>query len=1309
MQQIVMKSVKFITYVFFCICVSLLAMADSNSHLYTSARLTSSMIKCVTQDKYGYIWIGTEYGLNKFDGYRFTHYLTDSNDTTSIASNDITTFLVDKAGQLWIGCEKGLMKYEYKTNNFKRYNFPEGDKPRVTDIIQVRNNDIMLATSGYGIYRIKDKTENIVKDNSLKRAPNDDYKSRLFEDRMGNLWQNSHLPMTTQIKIGKNGKPVQFKDFNLSYGPVVNFINNDKKSMFVVCMYGILEYSYEKGEMHDAGFDLSELNRTVSIRKAFMDSYGNILIGTSGKGLMIIHKGDKKLVSFDDKNTDFNLSTANVNDIFEDKDNNLWIGCYKKGIYMISQKEDAFNSWTFSRHNYMLGSSVSSIAPGNDGDIFVTVQKNGVYKFDKNGNIASHPKSPAGANTIYRDKLGNYWLCNETNLYSYNPYSGDYTQEAQYDGWGLDRMTDDGKGNLYICNYGKGLCVFNTKEHTTRNFSMSDKDNGRGVLCNDWIKALFVDKEGLLWIGTTNGISVMNTKDFNFNVIKNSGFKHMQCLSINQTSNGKMLLGTNAGLYVYDKKANSLYEFPNLPKRLKNNFIYSIVFDHNNDIWMSTAMGIWQYNHKQKTFISHIRGNGLFTKEYIIGAAVHFADDRIVFGIDDGITTFYPKDIKNIRMKLGKVYLTNFILDGKEISCFADEFDVPYDENTFSLEFSMLNFKYTDGITFQYRINDADSWVSIPEGTNAISFNKLNPGEYKIEVRATGNGAVSKETTTITVNVLSPWYASTLAWIIYFIVAATGIFVLIRHYKRRKNEELEETKMRFLINATHDIRSPLTLILGPLNKLKSRITDAESQNDIKTIDRNAQRLLLLVNQILDIRKIDKKQMHLHCEKTEMITFINSVCSMYSYNAKEHNITFTFEHTTDSCYAWIDKINFDKIISNLLSNAFKFTSDGGSITVRLTEDDKHITIDVLDTGIGFRSKNTDKLFERFYQEPSKRGNSREGTGIGLNLSRTLAEMHGGTIKAANRTDNIQGAQITLTIPKGNSHLKPEEILSPEDEQESVTHAKKPTYTNCKVMVVDDDAEMRQYIKNEMSEWYKVDTFTNGLEALDTLLKDHYDIVVSDVMMPEMDGVTLLKKIKTNSRINDIPVILLTSKADVADRLEGFKKGADAFLAKPFNMSELHILTDNLISNVRRLRGKFSGAQEQKDKMEQIEVKGNNDQLMNRIMKSINEHISDADFNVESLAEDVGISRAQLHRKMKEITGISTGEFIRNLRLEQAARLISEQKINVTQVAYAVGFNNQTHFSTVFRKRYGMSPTEYAKKEHNNINNKKDTEE
>ncbi|MEF2620826.1 MAG: response regulator [Xylanibacter rarus] len=1294
-----MKNFKLAIYFIIYLCVSLLAIADSGSHLYTSERLASNKTTCIIQDKYGFIWIGTEYGLNKFDGYRFTHYLTDINDSTSIISNDITSFLVDKKGQFWIGSEKGLMKYNYKTNDFKRYHCPDGNTPRIETILEMSNGDILIATAGYGLYKISKGTDKIIKDNSFWKSHNDDYKSRIFEDDMGNIWQNSHLPIITRIILNKEKVPVQFKDFKLSHGPAISFIKNGAKSFYIVCMYGILEYRYKDGTIHDAGFDMSELNRTVSIRKAILDSNGNILIGTSGKGMMIIPRNSRKLISYKDKNSTFDLSTANVNNMYEDKDKNIWISCYKKGIYMISQKKDAFNSWTFSQHNYLLGSSVSSIAPGHNGDIFVTIQKTGVYKFDKNGNITSHPTSPAGANTIYKDKQGNYWLCSETTLYSYNPYTGEYHQKAKYDGWGLNYITDDGKGTLYICNYSKGLCVYNTQNCSTIQFSMRDKDKGKGVLCNDWIKTLYIDRDGLLWIGTTNGISVMDTKSFNFNVIKDKRFKNIQCLSVNETADGKILLGTNTGLYVYNKKKHTLYTFPNSPKQLQNNFIYSIVFDHNNDIWMSTAMGIWQYNHKQKTFISHIRGNGLATKEYIGGAAAHFSDDRIVFGIDDGITVFYPKDIKNTKMELGQIYLTNFILDGKEMSCFSDKFVVPYDENTFSLEFSLLNFKYTDEITFQYKINDNENWISIPEGTNAISFNKLKPGKYEIEVRATANGAVSKSIKKVTIKVLSPWYASTLAWIIYIMVIATGIYLYARNYKRRKNEELEETKMRFLINATHDIRSPLTLILGPLNKLKSRLTDAESQNDIKTIDRNAQRLLLLVNQILDIRKIDKKQMHLHCEKTEMATYINDVCARFRYNADQHNIIFNFEHEAGSCYAWIDKINFDKIISNLLSNAFKFTPDGGSITIRLKEDEQHITIDVLDTGMGFKNKNTDKLFERFYQEANSRGISLEGTGIGLNLSRTLTEMHGGTIKAANRTDNVQGAQITISIPKGNSHLKPEEIISPEDDNSNSMLSKKPTYTNCRMMVVDDDAEMRQYIKNEMSEWYKVDTFPNGVEALDALLKEHYDIVVSDIMMPEMDGVTLLKKIKTNSRINDIPVILLTSKSDVADRLESFKKGADAFLAKPFNMSELHILTDNLISNVRRLRGKYSGAQEQKDKIEQIEVKGNNDQLMNRIMKSINEHISDPDFNVESLAEDVGISRAQLHRKMKEITGISTGEFIRNLRLEQAARLIREQKINVTQVAYAVGFNNQTHFSTVFRKRYGMSPTEYAKKEHN----------
>ena len=405
--------------------------------------------------------------------------------------------------------------------------------------------------------------------------------------------------------------------------------------------------------------------------------------------------------------------------------------------------------------------------------------------------------------------------------------------------------------------------------------------------------------------------------------------------------------------------------------------------------------------------------------------------------------------------------------------------------------------------------------------------------------------------------------------------------------------------------------------------------------------------------------------------------------------------------TTAIPVWIDRINFDKVISNLLSNAFKYTFDGGQIDVVLsqqttTEGKQEAVIQVIDNGIGLKEDKPDRLFDRFYQGSNARDLHLDGTGIGLNLSRAIVNMHGGTITAANRPDGMRGTVLTIHLPMGNAHLKPEE-LEKEEEPTFSNAPKKQASKNFRILIADDDAEIAGYIRSELGNWYRFDAAPNGKEALKLLLTGSYDLVISDIMMPEMDGITLLKNIKSNTNISDIPVILLTSKAEVSDRLEGLKKGADAFLAKPFSMEELHILIDNLVDNVRRLRGKFSGAQKQEEKVEKVEVKGNNDALMERIMKCINENLQDPDFNVERLTEKVGISRAQLHRKMKEITGISAGDFIRNLRLEQAARLIKEKKINVTQVAYAVGFNNQTHFSTIFKKHFGMTPTEYSEQE------------
>lgn len=1303
-----MKHIRHYLTALFAIALSLMVWADSGE-LFTSGKLSSSLINCIVQDKYGYIWVGTEYGLSKFDGYRFTNYLHNEEDTTSITDNIISDLLVDKKGNLWIGCAKGLMRYNYETNNFSRLQFPDGRKPRIYSMVESHCGDILLGTAGYGLYSVKDngieKTANnrftIRWERAYAERDSDVFFTHIYEDKHHYLWQSSHLLTFTRF-IEKQGK-VQRKDFKSPYGAPVAFIQHRPQAMLIVCMYGIIYYDYRTGRIADAGYDLGTFKNHVTINNATFDHDGNLYISTSEHGALIIKKGSNKVEQLENSNSNFNLSTAFVNDIIEDKDNNLWIGCYKKGLYLLNQRQQAFSSWSFSAQNYIIGSSVSSIAPGENGETWCTVQNSGVFCFDASGKIIAHPTSPAGTCIIYKDRQGAYWISNGSALYSYNPHTGTYQEKLTFTSAGIYCMTDDNQGNLYISVYSKGLYIYNVESGKVTVLNMRQRGN-KGFLCNDWVRSMAFDHTGHLWIGTSNGVSCLNTKtlsfkDFGWNII----LKDRQANGICEGKNGNMIIGTEEGLYLFDRKNNKTLALPHA-EVLRGKQVCSIIKDHQGDLWISTTMGIWQYDQKNRQFIGHINGNGLTTREYVLGSSMHTASDLIAFGTSDGITTFYPERVRAKKMELGDVHLTNFIIDGKPINCLTDEFTIPYEENSFTLEFSLLNYRNTDNISFQYRINEG-KWNSTNEGSNAVSFNKLKPGSYTLEVRAMSNGNFSKKSTIIHIKVCDPWYASTWAFLLYFLTAAGIILYIIYRYERHRKEDLEETKMQFLINATHDIRSPLTLIMGPLNKLKTRITDAESKQDIDTIDRNAQRLLLLVNQILDERKIDKDQMHLHCQKTDLKEFLRGIMSLYNFNAQERSITLSLKEDESlkeegNLQVWIDRINFDKVISNLLSNAMKYTSDGGEITLIIGKNKESAIIKVEDTGIGLKEEKTDRLFERFYQGNNNSDIHIEGTGIGLNLCRALVKMHGGSIRAYNRTDGIKGSCFEVNIPLGKEHLKPEEILQ-EDGTKTAESTGKRTQANrnFNILIVDDDAEIAHYIKTELSDWYRFEHASNGKEGLKMLLTGKYDLVISDVMMPEMDGVTMLKKIKGNSNVSDIPVILLTSKSEVENRLEGLRKGADAFLAKPFNMEELHILIDNLVDNVRRIRGKYSGAQGQKAKIEQIQVKGNNDALMERVMKYMNEHLADPDLNVEKLTEDVGISRAQLHRKLKEIAGVSAGEFIRNLRLEQAARLIEEGQINITQVAYSVGFSNQTHFSTVFKKHYGMSPSEYAETKRN----------
>jgi len=1289
-----MKRLISCLFILFNLLSTTRSSADTGQ-LYTSDKLSSGMITCICQDRYGFVWIGTEYGLNKFDGYSFTTYFHSRNDSTTITDNEISTLFVDREGRLWIGCSRGLVRYDYEQDNFHRYNFPDGLTPRVNSLTDDAYKRLLIGTAGYGLYTIS-REDHIDYESNFNRRQSDHFYSRIFVDKEGNLWRSSHLPTFTKFTV-KKGQPTVLRDYQSSCGQPMRFVEHNKQ-LLIVCMYGILKYNYETGDISPADFDLSLLDANASIENAILDKHGNIYLATSASGVMKIAHNSRKAIPVENGNSRMDLGTANVVDVLEDKNENLWIACYNKGLMMLSRQQSAFNTWSLSDQHYVTGGGVSSITAGDSNTTWCTVQNSGVFQLDASGRVTAHPHSPVGTRLIFRSRTGQYWLTTENVLYRYNPETGQAIAELTLNGRGLNCMTEDAQGRLYICSFGMGLYVYEPTTKKGELLSMQQTHRKNGYLCNDWIKGLMFDSRGQLWICTTSGVSMMKPEGFLFNSRGwNVLLDGIQCYTTCETKDGNILIGTESGLYCYDQKQNKVTEVPET-EPLHDKMICGMVCDKKGDVWISTSMGIWQYilqpDAKTQRLIGHIAGNGLTTTEYVLGAMIHNQDDHIIFGTADGLVTFLPRDVSTQIQSLGKSILTHIYASGRALNAMQDQFELAYNDNSFTMEFSLLDFKNAENISFQYRVNGGDNWMQTNEGNNQLTFHQLQPGNYKIEIRASADGIVSEEITTLTVTILKPWYKSTWAYMVYALIVIGFIGLIIYNWERQRRRDLEESKMQFLINATHDIRSPLTLIMGPLKKLKERLQDPESKTDIETIDKNAQRLLMLVNQILDERKIDKQQMKLSCQETDLTAFCYGIYKLYEYNALQQQIHYAFIHPESPIKVWIDRTQFDKVVSNLLSNAFKYTKS--EITLRLSLTDT-ANIEVIDNGSGFEDDKTDRFFERFYQGKNSKDIHIDGTGIGLNLCRALTEMHGGKITAKNQKEGAitTGAILTVSLPLGKEHLKPEEIETPVVAQHHTESTRSSQANrNLHVLVVDDDIEIANYIKAELSDWYKFSYAPNGREALKLLLTKPYDLVVSDVMMPEMDGISLLRSIKSNSNISDIPVILLTSKSEVQNRLEGIKRGADAFLAKPFVMEELHVTIDNLVDNVRRLRGKFSGAQEQEDKIEQVKVKGNNDVLMEKIMKCVNENLSNPDFDVEMMTQDVGISRAQLHRKMKEMTGISTSEFIRNLRLEQAARLIREKKINITQVAYSVGFNNQAHFSTVFKKHFGVTPTEYA---------------
>lgn len=1351
--------------------------AQTGKFYSTDKELSNSLINAVYQDRKGFIWIATENGLNKFDGTRFSIYRHNATDSTSLKNNYVRTLFEDSRGNFWIGCINGLQRYDRATDNFHELFISRKDgrkNPHITSIIERRNGDLWIATSGQGAISLK-KNSNPASfhiETELTDRIGSNYLNVIFEDSRQNLWIATeekglyrYSPESKELKSYKAPYHIAGDDVSAicedAHGQI--FVGTLTKGLFRLS-------SRQEGNFEPV---LYQNRMNLNIRTLIIDTRGKLIIGTDGEGVKEYQPQQDIIVDSEINAGPFDFSKSKVHSLIEDKDHNLWLGIFQKGLILVPGISNKFDYYGYkSIHNNTIGSScVMAIHTDEQATIWIGTDNDGLYAINDQGKQLRHythqagnPQSvPGTILCLYEDSNQELWLGSYFDgLARMNKQTGtcqDATSLLQGNlNAGKPKVSciiEDKNKNLWVGTYGSGLYKINLPtQHVTYYESTRNENDDWSInrLPNDWISYLLEDREGMIWIGTYKGLAVLNPQTDNFINYKkqNNLLPGYVVYSLLESSNGEIWAGTSEGLVCLNKDRLTPVLFTTADG-LPSDIICGLAEDEKKNIWISTHQGISKLNPPEKKFINYYAGDGLQGNEFTRTAVFKDKRGKIFFGGTNGVTAFYPQDITEIKKEMN-VLITGFHVANRPVKkgdksgnnvitdtavMDTEQFTLAYNENTFSIDFSVLEFSNPDRISYQYKIKElGDEWISTQPGTNRVTYSSLKPGKYTFSVQARDHNNFSN-IRTVTIAITPPWYQTWWAKVIWGCLGALLIYALtmyilsrIRHrqevMRQKHMEQINEAKLQFFINISHEIRTPMTLIISPLEKLLAE--HSEKQPVYLMIYRNAQRILRLINQLMDIRKLDKEQMHLKFRETDIVGFINDLMQTFNYQAQKKNITFTFEKElegADSLKVWIDLNNFDKVLMNVLSNAFKYTHEGGNIEVSLKTGHNdayrgalkdYFEIDITDNGIGIDKNKIEQIFERFYQIDNDMTQSNFGTGIGLHLSRSLVELHHGIIKAENREDG-QGTRFIIRLPLGSNHLKAEELENPEEtgseptisqlpkdsiyetEEENKTneYRKPKAKTRYRVLIVEDDEEIRRYIRSELDSDFRIYECTNGREGLETILKEKPDLVISDVMMPEMDGITLCRKIKQNININHIPIILLTAKSKAEDQIEGLEIGADAYIVKPFNTELLRTTISNLIANRERLRGKLVGEQQVEEKITKIEMKSNDEILMSKVMKTINDHLADPTLNVEMLAANVGMSRVHMHRKLKELTNQSARDFIRSIRLKQAANLLREKNLSVSEVAYATGFSNLSHFSNTFRDFYGISPSEYKEQQ------------
>ena len=1309
---------KLILLIAGCLFMSFSHVTAQTSTLFGVGReLTSSLINYLYQDRYGMMWVATEEGLNCYDGNKFRQFRHIASDPTTLGSNFINSLFENEAGQLIVCTNRGMQVYHRATRDFS---------PRIKDEFgkEFSGSVVQVAERANGDYWIIGDSVKIIEKPGKKNW--EDLKfSKLpptcgslkhvtcgIGDHHGNLWLS--LRERGLVCITPDNKAKRF--FGSKGDPCVicMAIGNDGFLYLGTTNHGLLRYNAGKST-----FEPLSPFTGKAIQSLYVDNNGNILQATDGTGIISYNPTTGASAPLHAGNSQIGSIKAKTHCVLRDDCNNLWIGVFQKGVIMVPSHTNDFGYLgpKSERFDVIGQNCVSSIFKDSEGILWIGADNDGIYSLNPNLTPRTHlyTEDISVPMCIFEDSRKNLWVGTYLNgVGTIDRNTGKMSRVALPSSGNMCfAITEDRDHNLWFGMMNSGLVKYDIDTHT----ATTDLPWMKKV--DPFIASLYYSgRSNNLYIGTYSGLQIVSDLPYTKAKVRRL-FDRLVIHSIDEDATGIIWMGTTDGLVGYDEKTGKEHRY-GVEEGLNSSTVYAVRCDGKN-VWMSTNNGIARLDTENGLISNFYAGDGLQGNEFYKNSVFRDTDGHIYFGGTGGITHFNPHDIltpgRRWTPRVIDIYSHGLPLNCDSVAYASSNFKLKKNENSFSIEFGTRELGRPETVRFAYSI-DGKAWETLPPNTYTVNFYDLDPGDHTLRYKAIDGFTESPEQT-VSLAIAYPWYSDPWSKVFYIVFAVALIWFGVKSYINRMrnkaqllelkhSDQLNEARIRSYVNISHEIRTPMSLIISPLKKLLATDDDPGRRKQYNLIMRNAKRVLRLIDELMDLRKIEKRQMTLTYRNTMLVPFIQDICDTFSQTVADRQQTLTFEYKDETLAADIDVTNFDKILMNLFSNAVKYTPRGGGITVSLDTEGDDIIIKVTDTGAGIPEEDRDRIFERFYRV---KGTIYDGTGVGLHLAHQLAGLHGGSLTVESNPSG-EGSCFILRIParqhenvitdtkrieKERDTILKERALKLEMMQiptVTLDESKKRLGTTDKVLIVEDDEEIKSYLASELSGYYRVETCSNGKEALEIIFKNPPNIILSDIMMPETDGLQLTKTIKQNINLNNIPVVLISALARDEDAINAINAGADAYFPKPFNIEIVKERMGAILTRYRELKNRYSGQQEHDDQISEIKMESADEKLMRKVVTIINDNLDDPELSVEKLASEVGLSRVHLHRKLKSLTNQSPSDFIRNTRLRQAAHLLKDKKVSVSEAAFATGFNSGSTFSIAFKRLFGVNPTAYA---------------